>query len=128
MLGETPGELAEVLEPLVDAGVSIMHCSTRRIWEPGFAAEGDVTLAGWTKKITGLPVIAVGGVGLDRPGLNAAEAASLEVIQKPLERNEFDILAVGRALLADPAWALKVRQGRAHEGVGYAKEQLKSLV
>lgn len=127
MLGETPAELAEVLEPLVDAGVSILHCSTRRMWEPGFAAENDMTLAGWTKKITGLPVIAVGGVGLDRPGLNVAEVAPLDVIEKPLARDEFDILAVGRALLADPAWAVKVKQGRTDEGVGYTKEQLKSL-
>lgn len=127
MLGETPAELADVLEPLVDAGISMLHCSTRRVWEPGFATEGDLTLAGWTKKLTGVPVIAVGGVGLDRPGLNAAEAASLDVIAKPLARDEFDILAVGRALLADPGWALKVKQGRAHEGIGYTKEQLKSL-
>lgn len=127
VLGETPAELADVLEPLVDAGVSMLHCSTRRVWEPGFAAEGDMTLAGWTKKLTGLPVIAVGGVGLDRPGLNAAEPASLDVIEKPLARGEFDILAVGRALLADPGWALKVKQDRAHEGIGYSKEQLKTL-
>lgn len=126
-LGETPAELSEVLEPLVDAGVSILHCSTRRIWEPGFAGHGDMTLAGWTKKLTGLPVIAVGGVGLDRPGLNAAEVAPLDVLEKPLSRNEFDVLAVGRALLADPAWALKIKQGRAHEGVGYSKDQLKTL-
>ncbi len=126
-LGDTPAELAEVLEPLADAGISMLHCSTRRVWEPGFAAEGDMTLAGWTKKLTGLPVIAVGGVGLDRPGLNAAEIAPLDVIEKPLSRDEFDILAVGRALLADPAWALKIKQGRASEGVGYSKEQLKSL-
>lgn len=126
-LGDTPAELADVLEPLVDAGVSILHASTRRFWEPAFADESDLTLAGWTKKLTGLPVIAVGGAGLDRPGLNAAQAASLEVLEKPLERGDFDILAVGRALLADPAWAVKVKQGRVHEGVGYSKEQLKTL-
>jgi 2,4-dienoyl-CoA reductase-like NADH-dependent reductase (Old Yellow Enzyme family) len=29
-----------------------------------------------------------------------------------LERGEFDLVAVGRALLQDPTWLEKVRQGR----------------
>ena len=126
-LAETPAELADIIEPLADAGVSLFHCSTRRLWEPAFPETGDMTLAGWTKKIAGLPVIAVGGAGLDRTGLNAARAVSLELIEKPLERGEFDILAVGRALLADPAWACRVKQGKAEHGLGYASDNLKSL-
>lgn len=126
-LADTPTELAEVLEPLVDAGVSILHCSTRRFWEPGFPDEGDLTLAGWTRKLTGLPVIAVGGAGLDRAGLNEAQATSLEVLEKPLMRGDFDILAVGRALLADPNWPCRVREGRVHDGVGYTKAHLETL-
>jgi 2,4-dienoyl-CoA reductase-like NADH-dependent reductase (Old Yellow Enzyme family) len=35
-LGETPEEIEQVLLPLVDAGVSIFHASTRRYWEPAF--------------------------------------------------------------------------------------------
>jgi 2,4-dienoyl-CoA reductase-like NADH-dependent reductase (Old Yellow Enzyme family) len=54
-----PSELERLLLPLVDAGVDIFHTSTRRIWEPGFSGS-EMTLAGWTKKITGKPVIAVG--------------------------------------------------------------------
>jgi 2,4-dienoyl-CoA reductase-like NADH-dependent reductase (Old Yellow Enzyme family) len=126
-LGDMPAELAEVLEPLVDAGVSILHCSTRRFWDPGFPGEGDLTLAGWTRKLTGLPVIAVGGTGLDRPGLKEAQAASLDVLGKPLSRGDFDILAVGRALLADPEWARKVKDGQVASGIGYNKTHLDRL-
>ncbi len=46
---------------MVDAGVDIPHASMRRFWEPAF--EGStLTFAGWTKKLTGLPTIAVGSI------------------------------------------------------------------
>ena len=32
-----------------------------------------------------------------------------------MERGEFDLIAVGRALLADPQWVEKVRDGRRDE-------------
>ena len=44
--------------------MDIFHCSTRRFWEPEFAGS-DLNLAGWTKKLTGKPVITVGSVGLN---------------------------------------------------------------
>ena len=34
-IAETPRELAILLEPLSDAGVTSFHASTRRFWEPG---------------------------------------------------------------------------------------------
>ena len=127
-LADTPDELAEILEPLVDAGVSLLHTSTRRFWSPGFPDEGDLTLAGWTKKLTGLPVIMVGGAGLDRAGIDVVtQVASLDVLEKPLERDEFDILAVGRALLADAEWARKVGEGRIADCRPYSRDLLDSL-
>src|SRR5262249_44828081 len=48
-LAENPAELEALLAPIVEAGVSLFHCSTRRFWEPAFAGS-DLTLAGWTKK------------------------------------------------------------------------------
>jgi 2,4-dienoyl-CoA reductase-like NADH-dependent reductase (Old Yellow Enzyme family) len=126
-LADTPSELAEILEPLVDAGVTVLHASSRRFWEPAFPDENDLTIAGWTKKISGLPVIMVGGAGLDRPGLKEALPASLDVLEKPLAREEFDVLAVGRALLADAEWALKARTGRIFECRPYSKPLLDTL-
>ena len=60
----TPDELAQFLQPLVDAGVDAFHCSTRRFWQPEFAGS-DLNLAGWTKKLGGRPTITVGSVGMD---------------------------------------------------------------
>jgi 2,4-dienoyl-CoA reductase-like NADH-dependent reductase (Old Yellow Enzyme family) len=59
----------------------------------------------------------VGSVGLNSDFLGAfmgenSEASSLDGLLARLEAGEFDFVAVGRALLADPEWAAKVRDGR----------------
>jgi 2,4-dienoyl-CoA reductase-like NADH-dependent reductase (Old Yellow Enzyme family) len=45
-----------------------------------------------------------------------------------LEQEEFDLVAVGRALLGDPAWTAKVREGRENEIIPYTTDALKTLV
>ena len=57
-IADTPKELSALLTPLVEAGVDLFHCSTRRHWQPAFAGDPR-TLSGWTKQITNKPVIAV---------------------------------------------------------------------
>jgi len=119
-LAETPEELAAFLAPLVAAGVDIFHCSTRRYWQPEFEGS-SLNLAGWTKKLTGKPTITVGSVGLDNNFIEffaegkGAKAMSLTPLIERLQKNEFDLVAVGRALLADPAWATKTRENRTDE-------------
>ncbi|MGY1940786.1 NADH:flavin oxidoreductase [Nocardia gipuzkoensis] len=115
-LAETPQELEAILAPLAAAGVDAFHASTRRYWLPEFDGS-DLNLAGWTKKLTGKPTITVGSVGLDGDFLRAftgegAELGSLDNLLDRLERDEFDLVAVGRALLQDPEWASKVLAGR----------------
>ena len=111
------GELQRLLGPLVDAGVDVLHPSTRRHYLPGFPDEdAQLSLAGWTKKVTGVPVIAVGSVGLETefnpggPGGPIAPA-SVEKLLDQFEAGEFDVIAVGRALLADPNWVNRLRDG-----------------
>lgn len=136
-LANTAEELGAFLKPLVDAGVDIFHCSTRRFWEPEF--EGStLNLAGWTKKLTGKPCITVGSVGLNssfideekRDMVEKSEVAkeSLDNLSERLNNNEFELVAVGRALLQDPEWVLKVRENRLDELKDYSKESLASLV
>ena len=107
-----PAELEAFLTPLAAAGVSIFHASVRRYWLPAFAGS-DRTLAGWTRHLTGLPVITVGSVGVAVAFRGTAEEAvqpslTLAPLVDLLERGEFDLVAVGRAVLADPEWAAKV--------------------
>ena len=114
-----PDEMAEWLLPLSDAGVDVFHCSQRRFWEPEFEGS-NLNFAGWAKKITGKPTISVGSVGLTGEFLAAfagesSQTASLDGLIERMERDEFDLIAVGRALLSDPNWVLKVRDGRHDE-------------
>ncbi|MBU3005184.1 NADH:flavin oxidoreductase [Paraglaciecola arctica] len=130
-LAETPQILEEFLTPLSDAGVDIFHCSTRRYWEPEFEGS-DLNLAGWTKKLIGKPTITVGSVGLngDFFGAFAGEGSSTRSIDDLIERldkGEFDLVAVGRAILQDPNWANKIRQGDIDKLEQYSGEALATL-
>ncbi len=131
-LASTPHELDLFLRPLVDAGVDIFHCSSRRFWEPEF--EGSpLNLAGWTKKLTGKPTITVGSVTLGTDLLSSRGSAEpvsvtgLDELPDRLERGEFDLVAVGRALLANPDWAAKVKRGAIDELRPYDSSILRSL-
>ncbi|MET8246046.1 NADH:flavin oxidoreductase [Streptomyces sp. NPDC005202] len=130
-LAETPEELEAILTPLAAAGVDVFHASTRRYWLPEFEGS-DLNLAGWTKKLTGKPVITVGSVGLDGDFIRAfqgegAAVGSLDNLLDRLERDEVDLVAVGRALLQDPEWAAKVLGGRFDELKPYDPAALKTL-
>jgi 2,4-dienoyl-CoA reductase-like NADH-dependent reductase (Old Yellow Enzyme family) len=132
-LAETPEELEAILAPLAAAGVDAFHASTRRYWLPEFADSGsDLNLAGWTKKLTGRPAITVGSVGLDGDFIHAfvgkgAPLQSIDNLLDRLERDEFDMVAVGRALLQDPEWAAKVLAGRFDDLKPYDPTALKTL-
>ncbi|MEU7471309.1 NADH:flavin oxidoreductase [Streptomyces sp. NPDC044984] len=130
-LAETPQELEAILAPLAAAGVDAFHASTRRYWLPEFE-DSDLNLAGWTKKLTGKPAITVGSVGLDGEFLKAfqgegAELGSIDNLLDRMERDEFDLVAVGRALLQDPEWAAKVLAGRFDELTPYEPASLQTL-
>ncbi|QQN50277.1 NADH:flavin oxidoreductase [Stutzerimonas balearica] len=132
-LVQSPEALGDFLAPLVEAGVDIFHCSTRRFWEPEFEGS-DLNLAGWTRQLTGKPTITVGSVGLDGEFLQfmvktdkVAQPAGIEGLLERLNKAEFDLVAVGRALICDPEWAVKVREGRMEEILPFSREALKTL-
>ncbi|MEU5920930.1 NADH:flavin oxidoreductase [Streptomyces sp. NPDC047141] len=130
-LAGTPQELESILAPLVAAGVDSFHASTRRHWIPEFEGS-DLNLAGWTKKLTGRPTITVGSVGLDGDFIHAFAGAGAPVqgiddLLDRLERDEFDMVAVGRALLQDPEWAAKVLSGRTDELKPYDAAAVQTL-
>ena len=135
-LAPTPAEMEQWLGPLVAAGVDILHCSQRRFWEPEFPeidGEQGLNFAGWAKKLTGAPTISVGSVGLSGDFFGAfrgqsSERSSLDGLVERMERGEFDLIAVGRALLSDPQWARKVRDGRDSELRDFDPASMQELV
>ena len=130
---ETPGDIIcglmashggqTWLEALSDAGADIFHCSQRRFWEPEFEGS-SLNFAGWAKKLTGKPTISVGSVGLEGDFLDTlAKGMSserdqhqrMDELEQRMSDGEFDLIAVGRALLQDPNWVAKLRDGREDE-------------
>ncbi|GIQ69506.1 NADH:flavin oxidoreductase [Xylanibacillus composti] len=131
-LAGTPELLEQFLAPLAEAGVDMFHCSTRRFWEPEFEGS-DLNLAGWVKKLTGKPTITVGSVGLDSDFMSffsegkGAANTKIDGLIERLEREEFDLVAIGRSLLADPAWAIKIRDGRTDDLVPFTPKATQAL-
>lgn len=119
-IAATPDEMSAWLGPLAEAGVDIFDCSQRRYWVPEFPeidGEEGLNFAGWAKKLTGALSMSVGSVGLSRDIVDAfagqdAQPASLDRLIRRMERDEFDLIAVGRAIMGDPRWLTKVRLGR----------------
>ncbi|PLK26724.1 NADH:flavin oxidoreductase [Novosphingobium sp. TH158] len=135
-LTHTPKEMEAWLLPLVEAGVDVLHCSQRRFWTPEFPEiDGDdgLNFAGWAKKLTGARTISVGSVGLDGDFLAVfkgqfSQTAGIDDLLERMDREEFDMIAVGRALITDPDWAVKVRDGRLGELVPFSSEALAEFV
>ena len=133
-LARTPQELELFLTPLVEAGVDIFHCSTRRFWEPEFLGS-SLNLAGWTKKITGKPTITVGSIGLDMDFMTTMKEHTsphqtqnnMQELLDRLETGEFDLVAYGRALLADPYWVQKINEDRITEITPFSPDSLEKL-
>ncbi len=130
-LADTPQKLEDFLRVFVDAGIDILHCSQRRFWETEFDGS-DLNLAGWAKKLTGLPTISVGSVGLSGDfigsfGGETSKTVPLEQLYERMERGEFDLIGIGRAILQDPNWAAKVKADRMDELETFTPAALESL-
>jgi len=133
-LCQTEEELATFLGLLSDAGVDIFHASTRRFWLPEFEGS-ELNLAGWAKKLTKKPVITVGSVGLDEDFIGEGNAdlkgtsnpTSIDGLLDRLTNDEFDLVAIGRALLVDPDWVNKIKDKKEDEIAPFNKEALMTL-
>ena len=131
-LADTPELLRSIFEPIAAAGVDIFHCSQRRFWDEEFPGS-QLNFAGWMKKVTGRAVITVGSVGLAGPlsvtelGEKTSATADLTPLAARVAAGEFDLVAVGRALLVDPAWARKIREGRFEELQSFTQDALERL-
>ncbi len=108
-LAHTTDDLKKVLLSPVESGLDYLHSSMRRFWESEFEGSEE-NLAYWTKKISNIPTIGVGSVGLDSDFIDMtapSKPASIDKAIDDISKEKYDLLAVGRALLSDHEWGFK---------------------
>lgn len=100
-------ESLEIARRLEKAGVDALHvdagCYDNWYWPhpPIYQPPGCmVDMAETAKRVVRIPVIAVGKLGYP------------ELAERVLKEKKADFVAIGRSLLADPEWPLKVKEGR----------------
>lgn len=129
-----PEQLSTWLAALNASGVDAYHVSTRRFWEPAFPGS-DETFAGWVRRLSRRPVIAVGSamltndfkapLGKERSDLLPG---GLERIEDGLCAGQFDLMAFGRAMLANPDLAEHLLRGDLHGLQSFDRKYLDRLV
>jgi 2,4-dienoyl-CoA reductase-like NADH-dependent reductase (Old Yellow Enzyme family) len=118
----TPADLETMLVTLREAGVDVFSASQRWFDRPAYPEHDDrLALSGWVKRYTDAPVITVGSVGMNLDVMDSLVGdgelvqdirGSLPELLRRFDEEEFDLVAVGRSLLADGGWVRKVQQGR----------------
>jgi 2,4-dienoyl-CoA reductase-like NADH-dependent reductase (Old Yellow Enzyme family) len=121
----TPDELERFGALARAAGVDMLNVSSRRFGKPEWPEQDPrLGIAGWTRKLSGLPVMTTGSIGLSKdmfadlfenedPSL--AIAADLAELARRFEAGEFDLVGVGRMHIANADFVNKVRDGRLDE-------------
>jgi 2,4-dienoyl-CoA reductase-like NADH-dependent reductase (Old Yellow Enzyme family) len=133
-VARSTGELASLIRAFRAAGVDVFHASTRRFWLPEFPGSSR-GFAGEVKAKTDAAVITVGSVGLDNDimsSMHGEDAAStgiagLSELVNRFNEGEFDLVAVGRAVLGDPQWVRKVEERRFDELEAFTRDKLAFL-
>ena len=118
----TPDELGRFGALARGAGIDMLNVSSRRFGKPEWPDEDPALgIAGWTKKLSGLPVMTTGSIGLSKdmfadlfenedPAL--AIAADLDALVRRFQAREFDLVGVGRMHIANADFVNKLRDGR----------------
>ncbi len=128
---DTTEELKTMLDILKAAGVDVFHASARRFWIPEWDGS-DLGIAGWSKRLTDKPVIAVGSVGLDIDVMEnffgqEAQATGEEGLAELVRRfgnGEFDLISVGRGHIGDQGIINKMREGRLSDIRGFTRKDV----
>ncbi|MFD1931036.1 MULTISPECIES: tRNA-dihydrouridine synthase [Nonomuraea] len=89
-----------IFATLAEAGPTYLHIASEgRDWIETATLDGGITITGLARKVTGLPVVANGG--MHDPG----QAATV------LEDGHADVLAIGRGALANPDFPRRLAEG-----------------
>lgn len=133
---ESPIELEQMLHVFKDAGADLFHASTRRFYKPEWPGSNR-TLAGWVKSLTDLPVITVGSVGVTLDVMDTIYTdqhvgsdteRSIQILETMFNDGQFDLVAVGRSMMADPQWVNKVEARQFADILPFRREMVKQAL
>ena len=131
-MAKTPDELGKFLMNLSIAGVDCFHCSQRRFWNNEFEGS-ELNLAGWTKKLTKKPSITVGSIGLTEDFIETfkgkeSKPTDISGLLERLYEDEYDFVAIGRALISNPDWVSLVKNEEYDKIKIFTPKDLESLI
>jgi 2,4-dienoyl-CoA reductase-like NADH-dependent reductase (Old Yellow Enzyme family) len=115
----------------------MINVSTRYFHNPEWPQHDERSLAGWVKSIAKKPVATVGSVGLDVDLMQTLYSdkqeqqtlqTSLTELVSRFSDGEFDLVAVGRSIIGDPAFVNKVRDGRFDEIRPFTRADLSDVL
>lgn len=133
---DTPDELEQMLRVLRNAGADLFHASTRRFNKPEWPGS-DRTLAGWAKSLTDAPVITVGSVGVTLDvmdtiytdqAIESDTERAVQILERMFNEGQFDLVAVGRSMMADPEWVNKIEKKQYAEVLPFKREMVKQAL
>jgi len=133
----TPEDLALLIGTLEAEGADMINVSTRYFHNPEWPQHDERSLAGWVKSIAKKPVATVGSVGLDVDLMQTLYSdkqeqqtlqTSLTELVSRFSDGEFDLVAVGRSIIGDPAFVNKVRDGRFDEIRPFTRADLSDVL
>ena len=108
-LANSPNELKELINDPIEEGLDFLHSSMRRFWESNLKVQMKTSLIGqkaiWSSNNSV-------NVGLDSDFIDMSAPASPTNINKAIDdiNQKNDLVAVGRALLADHEWVVKIKR------------------
>lgn len=125
-------ELGSFLNNLSNAGIDAFHCSQRRFWNNEFD-DSNLNLAGWAKKLTNKPSITVGSIGLTEDFIETfqgkeSKPTDISNLLERLYNDEYDFVAIGRALISNPDWPKLVKNEEFEKIKIFTPKDLEELV
>ena len=125
-------ELGSFLNNLSNAGIDAFHCSQRRFWNNEFD-NSNLNLAGWAKKLTNKPSITVGSIGLTEDFIETfqgkeSKPTDISNLLERLYNDEYDFVAIGRALISNPDWPKLVKNEEFEKIKIFTPKDLEELV
>ena len=95
--------------------------------------DSNLNLAGWAKKLTNKPSITVGSIGLTEDFIETfqgkeSKPTDISNLLERLYNDEYDFVAIGRALISNPDWPKLVKNEEFEKIKIFTPKDLEELV